>query len=701
MTASEHHARLTALFGEALELDPEQRDTWLLQLPAELAAELRSLLFHHQRTAPALEQIRAVASERAIEPQPWLGRRLGVWQIDAVLGEGGMGMVFAVHRVEGGFEQQGALKLLRTRFPNGRQIERFRQERDALARLDHPGIARLLDGGESADGELYLVMERISGVSLDRHARQQGLTLGQCIDLIEQACAAVAYAHRHLIVHRDIKPDNLLVSAEGQVKLLDFGIARLLDVQAARKGETTQERAWTPAFAAPEQIAGGVITTATDVYALGAVAWLLLSGAERAPEQGPPSADGDRRWPPPSQAAAMAGRPARARALRGDIDTVVCCALNTASERRYPSTEDFAADLRRALQRQPIRARRDSIRYRLGRFLQRHRGASAAAGLALLALFATTAWSLREAARANREAGRADAALVRSDRINQFLWSVLTAPDPAMQLLGWKAGAKMTVGDLLQGLEGRVDDEFAGDPIAAANIRLALAQGQMAMQQLDTAEAQIKRSLQTLVALGADGEQDAALEAQAAARQMWARIRLVRGEASTAEVLLRQAVSDFSRVQRLTPLRHLSAVAAVHDLGWCLARQGRQDEAERAYREAIERARDELPPNNPVLPISLAVLAELRLARGDAAEALALARESLRLQRTHGVPVAMLLPAWITLAEALDALGDRTALAAEMRALSSALAHLQPPPDPGSALSRRLQSLRQRLGADE
>ncbi|NIR60341.1 MAG: serine/threonine protein kinase, partial [Gammaproteobacteria bacterium] len=336
-----------------------------------------------------------------------------------------MGVVYLAERADGQFEQRVALKLIKRGIDTDEIIERFLQERQILARLDHPNIARLLDGGVTETGQPYFAMEYIAGVPLTAYCDEHRLDVEARLRLFEHVGEAVQYAHRNLIVHRDLKPSNILVTEDGTVKLLDFGIARLMDDEAAPALTQTGMRVLSPAYAAPEQVAGEPVTTATDVYSLGVVLYELLTGhnphAER-PEGGRdvkrPSAavtstaarlDGSSETGTPQEIArSRATQPERLRRrLSGDLDTICLKALRPEPEQRYDSAAAFGEDLKRHLAGLPVEARAGAAGYRLRKFIRRNRMLVGATGLVILALGVGLAATLWQAQRARTQAARA------------------------------------------------------------------------------------------------------------------------------------------------------------------------------------------------------------------------------------------------------------------------------------------------------
>lgn len=356
-------ARLGDLFARIADLDPAAREAELAALEPADADALRRLLAHEASgTDPIAEAIAGVGAAPSLAAAR--DARIGPWRILGEIGAGGMGTVFLAERADGQFTQRAALKLIRG-FPTEDGRRRLRLERQILAGLDHPNIARLLDGGETADGQPWIAMEHVDGAGLIAHVAHAGLDLDARLDLFDRITAAVAHAHQRLVVHRDLKPGNVLVRADGEPRLLDFGIAKLLDVGLEPGSDATSTRVWTPGYASPEQRAGAAITTAADVYGLGVMLREMLTGSR-----------GD----------AEARLPEGFRPLPLDADLRGLVAMATADEpaRRYASVEALREDVRRYRARRPLRARPDTRWYRAGKFIARHRAGVALSGLALL-----------------------------------------------------------------------------------------------------------------------------------------------------------------------------------------------------------------------------------------------------------------------------------------------------------------------------
>lgn len=407
---------LADAFETLLDLPADDRRSWLergdlhpgdrLRLSRMLEADEQTSLRFLDESALVHAQILADERNASIEPGDLVGRRFGAFRLERLIGQGGMATVFLARREGADFEQVVAVKLLRRGLFSAVEQKLFRRERRLLAHLEHPNIARLIDGGIDEAGIPYLVIEYVDGVRLDEYVAAHRLDVRARLELFMRAASAVEAAHRALIVHRDIKPSNILVTADGMPKLLDFGVAKLVHEES---GNQTLTRALTPSYAAPEQLAGAPITTAADVYALGVVLHELLTG--RRPD-GP-----DARAPSntvsgnaPAQGNPLPAAPSQLRRLlRGDLDNIVRKALHARPEQRYPSATALIEDIERHLQGRPVLAHPPSRWYVLGKFLRRNRIAVALAGALLLAVIGSLAGALWQARATRAEATRANA----------------------------------------------------------------------------------------------------------------------------------------------------------------------------------------------------------------------------------------------------------------------------------------------------
>jgi eukaryotic-like serine/threonine-protein kinase len=459
---SQRWLRLSPWLDQVLDVPADQRDAWLDALAgrdAGLAADLRALLAGG--VAGATAQILQDAAP-AVALQALAGRRIGAYTLLKPLGEGGMGTVWLAERSDGRFEGRAAVKLLHAGLVQRSLAARFRREGAILARLSHPHIARLVDAGLTDDGQPYLVLEHVAGERIDQWCDARRLSLRARIELFGQVLQAVQHAHVQLVVHRDLKPSNVLVDDEGEVKLLDFGIAKLLDDEDA-PGEATEltregGRVLTPHYAAPEQTRGDTVTTATDVFALGLLLTLLLTGQHpRVDAQGKhaPSAgelplascvvtDRNRRVEAELQSAATARGitpPRLAHALAGDLDNILAKALRAEPGERYATAAAFADDLRRHLDGQTVSARPDSWAYRASRFVGRHKVGVTLASTALLAIVTIAGVAEQQRRAAERERDLATQQRVIAEAIASFMEEQLgqtnepgQPPDPALRI---------------------------------------------------------------------------------------------------------------------------------------------------------------------------------------------------------------------------------------------------------------------------
>lgn len=492
--------RLTELFEHAIALAPDARDAWIAAACGDddrLRAKLERLLRADERAAHFLEQPPALIADaiagsagsvRGLEsPQ-----QFGPYRVLRSIGIGGMGEVWLAERSDGEFEQRVAIKQLA--YPTPGLLHRFRQERQILAHLEHANIARLIDGGVDAAGAPYLVMEYVEGMPLIDYARERELDLRARLQLFLRVCEGVQYAHQNLVVHRDLKPSNIFVTATGEPKLLDFGIAKVLASTDEAEATRTVGRLFTPGYAAPEQFVGGTVTTATDVYALGVVLYELLAGKRPAR-----STSGDDEYaatepPPPSAAIDRSDRNAgaRRRALRGDLDRVVLTALAVQPQRRYPSAEALANDIRRYLDGRPVSARGDGAWYRFRKFSQRNRYALGAASVVLLVSVLAAIVSLDQARRARDEAARGRIETAKYTRVAEFVSQILSGVDPDRA----KSMDRSLVRLLLDSAAKNAKIQLADQPAVRASIEETIASGYESIGEFALADAHLNAALQ-------------------------------------------------------------------------------------------------------------------------------------------------------------------------------------------------------------
>jgi tetratricopeptide (TPR) repeat protein len=583
---SEDQAKLNELLDTALELPADQRERWLEALPDEhssLKPRLRALLARAARieTSDFLQTLPKISVAEASDA----GDVIGPYRLLRQIGSGGMGSVWLAERHDGALKRQVALKFLRAAGPNDAIAERLQRERDIVAALEHPAIARLYDAGVSTEGLPYLALEYIEGEHIDQFCRTRDLDIRARVALVLQVAHTVAYAHGKLVVHRDLKPSNVLVSADGQTHLLDFGIAKLMEDGRALETELTQMggRALTPEYASPEQILGQPITTASDVYSLGVILYELLSDtrpytlkreSRGALEDAIVEHD-------PQRPSERVGRSLRARALRGDLDAIVLKALKKTPEERYRTMDALAEDLARYLDGRPVLARPDSAWYRLRKFAARNRLAVGAAGIVLLAVVAGAGIALWQARVAIAERARAE-------EVNRLMASIFTDADPYGQ-----AGKTLTAVELLDQAHRRI----AASQLASAEQRLELltlvAFTLNNFQEVERAEAimsaAIAEAAKTLP------EQHPKL---LHARVVLALTHRYVGEPSRLE----------SELDALLPALRKSVDADRADLPGALEsavvlalNQGRDDDAERFAREGIDVASRRFRSDHPVV----------------------------------------------------------------------------------------------------
>jgi len=494
--------RISAIFDQVVEAPPENR-TALLDLTCigdgKLRLEVQSLLDADaagdllERHAPKLRNAVAVEWARDVDAAP-AGSIIGSWRMLRELGRGGMGVVMLAERVDGQFEQRVALKLIKRGMDSEAVLTRFLRERQILARLSHPNIARLLDGGLSADGRPYFVMEYVEGEPILDYCARQSLGLRARLDCVLQICAALQFAHRQLVVHLDIKPSNVIVTENGEVKLLDFGIGKLLGAlpdDTVMSTHTHRQRPLTPGYASPEQLLGDPVSTATDVYGLGCLLYELLTGYRATGTVAPASLEealqGLSRNEPlaPSRAGLTQKVPdIPLRKLRGDLDTIALKALKSEPERRYPTVNALAEDLRRFLDGQPIAARRDTLLYRTGKFMARHRFGVALAILGLAGLIATTTFALMQAASARAHALRAQA-------VTQYLVDVFRVADPKLM----PGGLKLSVREVLDAGARRLQGQLEQQPQLEASFSVVLGSIYQGLGENDRAIDLLQHSL--------------------------------------------------------------------------------------------------------------------------------------------------------------------------------------------------------------
>jgi len=669
---------------EIVEGLPEDRVEWDAYLDAQCGEDrrLRALVEHFLKVEEHLERpfeefVRAAAagatSESPPSSHPQLGSMVGPYRVRELIAVGGMGVAYLADRADGEFEQEVVLKVGRRAYDP--QIHRLlEKERNILASLDHSNIAQLKNGGTTPQGRPYLAIDYVRGVPLTEHCDAQRLDVRARLALFDGAAAAVQHAHRSLVIHRDLKPANILVSDDGEVKLIDFGIAKVLSAEEEPSPGPEETRAFTAAYAAPEQVGGGVITTATDVYGLGAVLYELLTGCRphsggraRTGQHSLPSrpsdvatVDDSRDGNTPIEGGGAEGR-ARARAtsaktlqkvLRGDLDGIVLKALSVEPGGRYESVEALRDDLRRWARGLPISLYRHRARYRLGKLLRRHAAVFAAATLGVMILLggvASTLWQARQTA----------AQAERAEQVTSFVLSLFESTDPdragssqlsAAELLRrsiprldaeladqpeLQTEVLMVVADAFErlgnysealplverALEQRRVQSGGDDPTVAASLRRA---GYLHLrdQRLDAAEPLLTEALE--IERAAYGDRNAEF---ATTQDNLAELRRLQGRVEEADSL---ASASLEARRALLGPDHLDIGWSLNNLGVIRRTLGRYDDAEALFRESLDMKRRLFPPTHSEVVLGVNNLANLLRLRGNIDEAESLYRETER-----------------------------------------------------------------------
>lgn len=664
MPPEERAAQVAELFDSAIECETSERAAFLDQrcgADAELRAEVESLLNAAKRADDFLDRS---PLEALAEPPPTggafaAGDVVGSYEIVSLIGRGGMGEVYLAsdQRVR----RQVALKLVRGGLDRETLTRRFQREQELLAALNHPNIAQLYETGVTPDGIPFFAMEYVAGTRLDEFVAQRPLNLPERLTLFRKICSAIAYAHQHLVVHRDIKPANIRVTPEGEPKLFDFGIAKLLDEMAedAPEQTLTMQRMLTPEYASPEQVRGDRISTASDVYSLGVVLYELLTGAkpyrltsrssvelERAITQHEPIKPSENRE----------SKIENRKSLRGDLDNIVLMALRKEPERRYASVSALSDDIARFLDGRPIRARKDSVGYRAAKFVQRNRVAVAAAVVVTVAILAALAIAVFEAEKTRRQRDL-------TARINTFLQRMLSFSNQSASSVSPVAQRKnVSVNEMLDQITPQVEAELADEPAVRGQVLRTIGSAYASQGRYEAAEKNLRAALAvqsaasgkttaegaaTMMELGvlsyrqAKYQEAADLLEKAVAFYRDARqrrsasndpaqlalaldylgiVRFYQGDTKGALPMLREA-SAISCVSSL-PANH-STVCAFNkvDLGGVLLYSGQLDEGEKLIDEAVAEYRRLPGPPRWELGGALLVHGMLQMTRKQYAEA--------------------------------------------------------------------------------
>jgi serine/threonine protein kinase len=596
---------------------------------------------------------------------PAAGDVLGAYRLQRVLQSGGMGVVYLAERADGSFEQKVAIKLVLPTHLQGdpllaqQLLARFEDERRLLARIKHPNVARIIDGGRTPGGQPWLAMEYVeNGRSLTEYCRAQALDVRDTVALFASVCEGVQAAHAHLVVHRDLKPDNVLVGGDGVPRLLDFGIAKLLQPdQSEAPREATEFTAMTPAYASPEQIRREGVSVRSDVYSLGVLLYQLLSGVRPYELGGLRPSEVEHvvceTLPPTMRVAldrAVMESPQRARRraqIKPELERIVARAMHKDPQRRYGSAQALSDDLRRYLAGEPVQAHPDGAAYRLRKFLGRHRVASGIAAIALLAVLTSAGiavWQAREAQQAARDVSE----------LNDFLIGVLAASDP------YQSGRELSLAEAVDQSAADIDQRFAQRPALAAQLRNALGYSLMSRHRLEQAEPLLVRGL-----ADAEASLPPLHPTRISLRESMAQLRLSQGRHSEGMALLEGLRADLAEAgPELAPLKRI----VLNNLGVAFLQQGEfgrakplfleaeaaapaadaADEAallanlaqsahgledpsaaERLYLQAEAVLREHFPEGHPDLAVAMSNRAELLFERGDSEAGFSVLQDSL------------------------------------------------------------------------
>ena len=576
--------RVEAIFHEAQATSELLRPAVLEEMckgDAMLLEEVRSLLKASELEELATRSCGLETESPGTLPGP---RRIGPYELDRLVGRGGMGAVYLAHRADGQFEQQVAIKLIGLPFATDLLREQFRRERQILARLSHPNIARMLDGGVSEDGELYLAMEYADGVPIQRYCTKHSLSIRERIELFKSVCAAVRFAHQHLVVHRDLKADNIIVLEDGTAKLLDFGTAKMLTaVNAGAEGEFTRHgfHSFTPQYASPEQVLGHPISTASDLYSLGVLLFLLTSGVlpyelKEFTTDEMVRVICEEQPPRPSEKAACG-------TLDSDIDAIVLKALRKEPEERYATVDQLIVDLQAYLDGRPVAARQGNFRYYAVKFARRNKLVLAASALLCLTVVAGTGGVMWQAHIANVQRRKAEA---RAEDLRKLSNSLLSEIDEAIQRLpGSTPAQKLLVSTVLEHLD-RAAKDASGDPqmeldLANAYIRMGNVQGNPYDQNIGDAQGAMN-SLDKALSIAStlvrqQPGNGAAAHALGWAKQSRSEVLFGMGRTQEAVATMRSAAASFDELaSRLgaKPNALMDAAAAYGGLGDELGQSG-------------------------------------------------------------------------------------------------------------------------------
>ena len=592
-----------SIFERALELDKIGREEFFKNLSEEEKkhiAEVKSLLdaFESNNSFLEVPPSRSIFFEESDAPHPLIGQHIGSYLIEGEIGIGGMGIVFIGKRDDKEFEQKVAIKILKQGLTSEYLVRRFQNERQTLANLQHPNIAKLFDGGKTKEGLPYLIMEYIDGIPITDYCNEHKLDLSERLNLFITVCNAVQYAHQNLVVHRDIKPGNILVNKDGRPKLLDFGVAKLLDADSDSVNDgLTKTGVWhlTPDFASPEQIKGESITTSSDIYSLGVLLYQLISGNSPYKINNlSPVAIIKKLYEdkilPPSEALKKIEEllsdknseeelevdklNIKSKQIKGDLDNIVLKAMHKDSNQRYFSVQEFAIDIDRYLKNLPVLARRDSITYRFSKFIQRHKVGFALFIIGNLLAFISIAAIIYQGNIAAKERDKANIELNKFEAVNDFLLEMFSSADPGVE------GKDVKVYDLLEKATEDVNLKLKNQPEIKSAIKQTIGSTFIGLGDYEKAKSLLTESLEANKKLfGLNSNETAKGFHQLGLCYDWI------GNYKVADSLYLQGIKIYEKLSDIPP-KGLADI--LNDYGTFVSNLGNEDSAIVIYKKSLD-----------------------------------------------------------------------------------------------------------------